>query len=211
MLTTNKQKYADSITEDSDRYGTALIYYARAHRTKKVKDVLDLLVSLSLVQSIAFPPVSSLDQNLRAFLLFPKESLEQLAEHDREAAEILHLYLTGYATLRKFYDLRDEEVNLKEGEKLSLRPMARKKAAATALLAVINSAADNIHGGLYDPERGAVVQVDGLLALLGEATLFVDRRHPCFPLFPLVKKELLLTTSYRARTHPLRPPIFRPP
>lgn len=169
------EKYADSIAEDSDRYGTAIIYYARAHSSKKVKDVLDLLISLSLVQSLAFPSLSSLDQNLHALVFFPKDSLDQLAELDREAAELLHLYLTGYATLRKFYDLRDEEVNLKEGQKPSLRPIARKKAAVAALLAVINSAADNIHGGLYDKERASVVQVDGLLALLGEALPFVDQ------------------------------------
>lgn len=127
--------------------------------------------------------MSSLDQNLHALVFFPKDSLEQLAEIDREAAEILHLHLTGYATLRKFYDLRDEEVNLQEGQKPSLRPIARKKAALAALLAVINSAADNIHGGLYDKERASVVQVDGLLALLGEALLFVDRKSPLSPSF----------------------------
>lgn len=92
------------------------------------------------------------------------------------------MYLTGYATLRKFYDLRDEQVNLKEGQKPGLRPIARKKAAVAALLAVINSAADNIHGGLYDKERASVVQVDGLLALLGEALPFVDRKSPLQPL-----------------------------
>lgn len=94
------------------------------------------------------------------------------------------MYLTGYASLRKFYDLRDEGVNLKEGEKPSLRPFARKKAATTALLAVINSAANNIHGGLYDPESEAIVQVDGLLTLLGEALPFVNRKQPPSPLFP---------------------------
>ena len=91
---------------------------------------------------------------------------------------MLHTYLTGYATLRRYYDLRDEEVNLKEGEKPTLRPIARKKAAADCLIAVINSAADNIHGGLYDESRGSVVQVDGLLALLGEALVFLDRKRP---------------------------------
>lgn len=84
--------------------------------------------------------------------------------------------------MRKFYDLRDEEVNLKEGQKPTLRPIERKKTAAAALLAVINSAADNIHGGLYDEVRGSVVQVDGLLALLGEAMLFVDRKLPIPPM-----------------------------
>lgn len=129
------------------------------------------------MQSIAFPPVAALDYNLRAFLLKPEDSLKQLAYFDREASDILHVYLTGYASLRKFYDLRDEEVNLREAEKPSLRPFARKKAATTALLAVISSAADNIHGGLYDPESEAIVQVDGLLTLLGEALPFVNRRQ----------------------------------
>lgn len=80
--------------------------------------------------------------------------------------------------MRRFYDLRDEEVTLKEGQKSRSRPIARKEAAATALVAVINSAADNIQGGLYDEDRGAVVQVDGLLALLGEAMIFVNRAYP---------------------------------
>jgi len=140
--------------------------------------VLDLLISLSLVQSVAYPPTSNLDQNLKSLISSPKQSLTQISEFDAEAAELLHTYLSGYATLRKFYDLRDEEVHLKAGQKPSLRPIARKKAAADALLAVINSAADNIHGGLYDENRGAVVQVDGLLSLLGEALVFVDQPKP---------------------------------
>jgi hypothetical protein len=34
---------------------------------------------------------------------------------------------------------------------------------------------ENIYGGLYDPDRDSAVQVDGLLALLGEACAFVNR------------------------------------
>ena len=94
---------------------------------------------------------------------------------DPKAAEMLHTYLTGYATLRKFYDLRDEEINLEKGQKSTVRPNAQNIAAATALLAVISSAADNIQGGLYDESRASVVQVDGLLSLLGEALVFVNR------------------------------------
>ena len=98
---------------------------------------------------------------------------------------MLHTHLAGYATLRKFYDMRDSEIDLGEGQKPSLRPIARKKAAAAALLAVINSAADSIHGGLYDENRGSIVQVDGLLALLGEAMVFVNRKPCSSPLIPL--------------------------
>lgn len=105
----------------------------------------------------------------------PERSLNQLAQVDPKAAELLHTHLTGYASLRRFYDLRDEEVTLKGSQKPKLRIIARKDAAANALVAVINSAADSIHGGLYDGDRGAVVQVDGLLALLGESMMFVNR------------------------------------
>ena len=105
----------------------------------------------------------------------PKGILQTLAATDEEAANLLHTYLTGYATLRKFYDLRDMEIKLQDGETPTLQPIARKKAAAKALLAVIASAADNIHGGLYDESRDAVVKVDGLLVLLGEALVFVNR------------------------------------
>lgn len=140
-----------------------------------MKDVLDLLISYSIVGSHAYPSSSDLDNNLRSLIFSPKQSLTRISELDGEAAELLQTYLSGYATLRRFYNLRDEEKHLKEGQEPSLRPLARKKATAAALLAVINSAADNIHGGLYDEHRGAVVQVDGLLALLGEALVFVDR------------------------------------
>ena len=144
---------------------------------------MDLLISLSLVQSIAYPPISSLDPNLHSLIFTPESSLGQLASIDRTAAETLHIHLTGYATLRRFYDLRDEEVNLQKDQKPRLRPIARRNAAATALLAVIDSAADSIHGGLYDEDRGSIVQVDGLLALLGEAMVFVDRMSPSHAVF----------------------------
>ncbi|KAL8920546.1 MAG: hypothetical protein Q9208_006168 [Pyrenodesmia sp. 3 TL-2023] len=170
------QRYADHFTNETDSYGNAIIYYARAGRPKRVKNVLDLLISLSVVESKAFPPSESLDDNLRALVENPKESLASLAVLDANAAEIIHFRLAGYASLRRFYGLRDNELNPQKSAKSDLRPMARRKAALSTLIAVINSAADNIHGGLYDPERDSVVPVDGLLALLGEASVFLD--HP---------------------------------
>ncbi|KAF4637590.1 hypothetical protein G7Y89_g508 [Cudoniella acicularis] len=98
----------------------------------------------------------------------------ELSQMDMDAAELLHKMLSGYATLRKFYDLRDEEVLLSKGKKAQASAL-RNSEAATALLAVIASSDDNIRGGLYDEERGAVVSVDFLLALLGEAMVFVDQ------------------------------------
>ena len=128
-----------------------------------------------MVQSTAFPIKDNLDPNLSILVNNPRELLALIAEQDPKAAELLQFYFGGYATLRKFYDLRDEDVHLQDGEKPTLRPVARKKAAATALLMVVASAADNIQGGLFDEERSAVVQVDVLLALLGEVMVFVNR------------------------------------
>ena len=140
-----------------------------------MKNVLDFLISRSVVESTAFPALAALDPSLHAFIFEPQQSLDQIAIVDPKAAEMLHTYLAGYASLRRFYDLRDAEVQLEDDKKPKMRPVARRIAAATALLAVVSSAADNIHGGLYDESRGAVVQVDGLLVLLGEAMMFVDR------------------------------------
>jgi hypothetical protein len=96
-----------------------------------------------------------------------------MSKMDGEAAKLLHKMLSGYATLRKFYTLRDEQLDT--SKKLSKGSLARNQEAATALLAVISSSDDNITGGLYDEGRGAVVSVDFLLALLGEAMVFVNQ------------------------------------
>ena len=139
----------------------------------------------------------------------PERGLGTVAFHDQEAASMLHLYLTGYATLRKFYDLRDEEYNCEEGEKPRLRPLARKRAAAATLIAVIKSASDSIYGGLYDESRDSVIHVDGLLALLGEAVIFVNRMYPfpsqCRALSFLEKSVVkpMLTLTARSEPQPI--------
>lgn len=116
-----------------------------------------------------------MDPRLSALVENPKETFKDLVRVDPDGASLLQGYISGYAALRRFYDLRDEDVS--DGTKKSgLTPLARKKAAAKYLTSVITSAADCIHGGLFDAERDSVVQVDGLLALLGEALVFVDRK-----------------------------------
>lgn len=139
-----------------------------------MKDVLDLLISFSLIQSTAYPPESELDNHLRRLISSPKSALSEISTMDIEAAELLQKLLSGYATLRKFYVLRDEDLHPPNKQKRQTSSIMRKKDAAFALLAVITSADDNIRGGLYDEERGAVVSVDFLLALLGEAMVFVN-------------------------------------
>lgn len=172
------ERYGDLTVSKSDEYGLALVCYARAHNRRKVKSVVDLLISYSLVQSRAYPAGSELDEQLRSLIREPKACLSAIAEADDEAARILQFYFSGYATLRRFYEVRDEAVTLKDGQKPRFRPLARRRAAARALVAVISSAADGIYGGLYDPDRDAAVQVDGLLALLGEALVFLEQPSP---------------------------------
>ncbi|KAJ5757111.1 uncharacterized protein N7511_007293 [Penicillium nucicola] len=172
------ERFGDMLTSKSENFGLALVCYARAQSRRKVKSVVDLLISYSLVQSRAYPATADLDSYLLSMMKEPKACLSSIAEIDEEAARILQFYLSGYATLRRFYEIRDEESELKEGERPRYKPLARRRAAAQALAAVIGSAADNIYGGLYDPDRDSAVQVDGLLALLGEALVFVSQPTP---------------------------------
>lgn len=134
--------------------------------------MLNLLISYSLVQSTAYPAEKDLDQELKNLLRDRTATLEKCAKQDLEAAQLLGRMLSGYATLRKFYEFRD-------AEKLETLPtsklLALKKQAAVALVAVISSADDNIRGGLYDESRDAVVSEDFILALLGEATVFINQ------------------------------------
>ena len=134
-----------------------------------------MLVAHCLVKSMAYPPLDELDESLSSLITSPKQALTKLANTDSEAASLLSNHLSGYATIRKYYDLRDEEVLLKNGQKPAHRPMARKRAAANSLMVIIASAASSIRGGLYDPEIETVVPVDVLLPLLGEALIFVNQ------------------------------------
>jgi phage terminase small subunit len=169
------QAYAEELRNNTQNYGDTLLYYARAHEAAKIQEVLRVLVAHCLVKSIAYPPLAQLDESLRALITSPKQTLTNLATHDPEGAELLSNYLSGYATIRKFYDLRDEGILASEGQKPAHRPMVRKRAAAHALMVIISSAASSIRGGLYDPDIETVVQVDVLLPLLGEALLFVNQ------------------------------------
>ena len=182
MLTFVTQKFADRLAKSTTNFGSALLYYARAHKADKVKDLLDFLSSLCITHSVAYPPEPELDESLRAFTSSPGSSLNRLDRSDHEAAQILSRYMSGYATIRRFYNLRDEQHASSTGSgsygsAKRNRRKGRTKEAADALIALIKSASDSIHGGLFDPDIDAVLQVDGLLALLGEALPFLNREY----------------------------------
>ena len=134
---------------------------------------------MCLVQSAAFPPAASLDTQLRTILNDQRVAVNKLAQVDTEAAQLVATYLSGYATLRKFYGLRDEDSGKvdEDATKSGIGPLARKREAAKALLALIESAADSIRGGLYDAEVETVLQVDTLMTLLCEALPLMNRKQ----------------------------------
>ncbi|GAO17945.1 uncharacterized protein UV8b_00363 [Ustilaginoidea virens] len=167
------EAFADILCKTSDRYGEALWYYALAHRPHRVKGILNLLMAYSLIESTVFPPEKDMDEDFRNLLRKRTETLEIGAKQDLEAAQLLGRVLSGYATLRKFYEIRDEAIKCEETS--SAKSRALKRQAAVALVAVISSADDSIRGGLRDETRDAVVSEDFLLALLGEATVFVNQ------------------------------------
>ncbi|KAL5119705.1 hypothetical protein ACEQ8H_002311 [Pleosporales sp. CAS-2024a] len=176
------QKYADHLRMNTHNYGDTLLYYARAHDVLKIQEVLRVLVAHCLIKSTAYPPPDELDDALHSLVTSPKQTLTKLASVDSEAATMLSTHLSGYATIRKFYDVRDEEVVAKHGANPTRRRAARKRAAANALSVIIASAASSVRGGLYDPDVETVVPVDLLLPLLGEALVFINQAKRTFTL-----------------------------
>lgn len=156
------EQFGDHLVNTSSDYGTALLCYARSQAEGKVQKLIELLNSYCLVQSKAYPSESEIDEALSRLVSNPRQALAGIAEADPQAVETLQFYLVGYACLRRYYTARD---NSSASSKVN-----QKKTAAKALVAAINSAADSIYGGLYDPSRQQAIQVDGLLTLLGEAT-----------------------------------------
>ena len=115
------------------------------------------------------PTAKTLDPQLASLIDKDRPALKELARTDLEAATLLSNSLSGYATLRKFYDLRDQEIGTNLDKSIQLRPLERKRLAASSLCGLIRSAADCVPGGLFDPNAESVVPIDGLLALFGEA------------------------------------------
>ncbi|RAL58260.1 hypothetical protein DID88_002260 [Monilinia fructigena] len=149
--------YADSLARDNISPGEALWYYALAHNSAKL---------------ILLKPNWMTTYN--ALISSPKNAINEMSSMDLEAAELVHTSLSGYATLRRFYSLRDQ-VLLSPGSQPSLGAIARKSEAANALLALIISSGDSIRGGIYDEDRGTVIPVHYILSLLGEAMPFVNQ------------------------------------
>ncbi|KAJ9661902.1 hypothetical protein H2198_001654 [Neophaeococcomyces mojaviensis] len=160
------EQFGNYLVNTTTDYGTALMCYARSRSEGKVRQVIDLLNSYCLVQSRAYPAEQEMDLALSRLVSAnnPKAALQGFANADPEAVEVLQFYLVGYACVRRYYTIRDST-------------SSNKKAAARALVAAINSAADSIYGGLYDPERQTAIQVDGLLTLLGEATALIAEQN----------------------------------
>ncbi|KAK6368566.1 hypothetical protein LTR64_006720 [Lithohypha guttulata] len=156
------EQYGDHLVDEGTDYGTALLCYARSQAESKVRQLIDVLNSYCLVQSRAYPSEAEIDHALSRLVSNPRQALSGIADMDPQAVGVLQFYLVGYACIRRYYTTRDNAAGLSK--------TAQKKTAARALVAAINSAADSIYGGLYDPTRQSAIQVDGLLTLLAEAS-----------------------------------------
>jgi hypothetical protein len=174
VLTTHEQKYADQLAESGTSYGASLFYYSRAHKPKKLMEVLHGLITLCVVQSAAYPPKQNLDGLLRNLLKSPLQAVQLLNTEDLEAGQYLSTYLSGYATIRRFYELRDGEIDMEDEDEM-IDEKDRLPLAAAALMAAITSSSEGIRDGLLDATVNAVVPVDNLLVLLGESLAFVNR------------------------------------
>lgn len=133
-----------------------------------------------------------MDDYLHRLLTQRGRTLEQLAKQDLEAAQLLGRMLSGYATLRKFYDIRDTEGF---ADLSTIKSVKLRREAMTALAAVIASSDDNIRGGLYDPTRDAVVSEDFILALLGEALPFISQGPTSSVVISLDQMDTLLKAT----------------
>ena len=121
------------------------------------------------MQSRAYPPSSSVDDVLTELLGSPREAYYSLSKNmDSAGACLMQEELSGYATLRTFYDMRDGE-----GGGAELSSGERKRQAGKALVSLVESARGSIRGGLFDEEYVSIVPVDNLLVLLGEALVFI--------------------------------------
>lgn len=163
------------MVDSGTNYGGALFYYARARNQQKLKEVIHTLITLSVIQSAAYPAEKDLDDTLQKLLKSPLKAVRLLKSNDADAPRYLSMYLSGYATIRKVYESRDEDV----GEEADGQDehLYRRQRAAAPLIAAIVSAADSIRGGQVNPEAELVVPVDNLLVLLGEALAFINRMY----------------------------------
>lgn len=152
---------------------------------------------LSLTHSAQFPARDDSDSTIRSLVQSPRQTVAHFRTMDPFSAETLMTHTSGYATLSKFYEIRDAPVT-----KDNPPPQMRAQ-AAPILTALIESASDGIHGGLYDDSVESAVPVDALLLLLGETLPLMGGEHPVFSaeqLFVILKAaEDLDTVSVRIR------------
>lgn len=167
------QRYGDQLISSGSNYGGAILYFARGSKSKKVEEVIHNLVTISLIQSAAYPRKENMDTTLKQFLKSPMQAVSLLHDQDFESGQFLSNYLSGYAAIRKYFDLRDEELDKKHSPATT---QERLDQAAAAIIAAITSAADSIQGGLLDPSIPAVIPIDNLLMLLGESLAFINRK-----------------------------------
>ncbi|KAG0124839.1 hypothetical protein HOY82DRAFT_493631 [Tuber indicum] len=131
--------------------GDSLHFFALANDRFSLHNILTKLTTSSLLHSAPLPAPSSLDPVLSDLLKTPTSI----------ASPILRFELSGYATLRNFYESRDS------GD----HPRAVK-----ALVAVLKSAGEKLDGGVYDADWDSALEEWMIAVLLGELMPYINPR-----------------------------------
>lgn len=147
--------FAGRLVTSATSYGDSLYFYSlSSYHRPSIHNLLTKLLSSSLLTSSTFPPDPTLDDTFKKLLSSPKST----------SSQILRFELSGYATLRNFYALRDA---------------GKFAPAASALVATIKSAGEKLDGGVLDPEWECAVEEWTLGALLGELIPFLGSPKRC--------------------------------
>ncbi|RPA94315.1 hypothetical protein L873DRAFT_1701945 [Choiromyces venosus 120613-1] len=132
-------------------YGDSLYFFALANDRFSLHNILTKLTTSSLLYSTPSPAAPSLDPVLSNLLKTPTSI----------TSPILRFELSGYATLRNFYESRDNGDHAR---------------AVKALVAVLKSAGEKLDGGVYDSDWDSAVEEWMIGVLLGELMPYINPR-----------------------------------
>ncbi|CUS15115.1 unnamed protein product [Tuber aestivum] len=145
-----KQSFAERLSGTTS-YGDSLHFFALANDRFSLHNILTKLTTSSLLHSTPSPAPPSLDPVLSDLLKTPTSI----------TSPILRFELSGYATLRNFYESRDSGDHSR---------------AVKALVAVLKSAGEKLDGGVYDADWDSAVEEWMIAVLLGELMPYINPR-----------------------------------
>ncbi|GAB7366394.1 hypothetical protein MBLNU230_g8191t1 [Neophaeotheca triangularis] len=165
------ERYADQVASVGEDYCSAMLYYSYANAWAKLDQITNTLTFRCITESSGTALGASLSRLESMRTLNTADNQHALLSQFQDGTQNLSTRLAGCAMLKEFYELRDS-ASANQQNLQTLGAMGEK------LMILLSSAADSIHGGLFDPAVRSLIPVDCLLALLGETLpLLNDRRR----------------------------------